>query len=115
MRNRAIAEYHDLLTADESLTADLFGRLKEGMSGPDGKFIKAVIEHDVSSEESQQLVRQPDLIRTSSDKETPYDQMAQTVSPFIKKDANVCAGAKFVRRHLKPTVRQSGDWTMAGL
>jgi hypothetical protein len=32
MRNRAIAEYHDLLTADESLTSDLFGRLKEGMS-----------------------------------------------------------------------------------
>jgi len=31
-RNRAIAEYRDLLTADDSLTADFLGRLKRGMS-----------------------------------------------------------------------------------
>ncbi len=32
MREKAIAEYHDLLMSDESLTADLFARLKGGMS-----------------------------------------------------------------------------------
>ena len=32
MREKAIAEYHELLAADESLTAELFARLKAGMS-----------------------------------------------------------------------------------
>src|SRR5688572_30305829 len=32
MRERAIAEYHELLAADEGLTAELFARLKRGMS-----------------------------------------------------------------------------------
>lgn len=32
MREKAIAEYHDLLAGDESLTAELFARLKSGMS-----------------------------------------------------------------------------------
>src|SRR5215813_8400798 len=32
MRNRAITEYHDLLTRDESLTTELFDRLKGAMS-----------------------------------------------------------------------------------
>jgi hypothetical protein len=32
MREEAIAEYHDLLMSDESLTAELFARLKGGMS-----------------------------------------------------------------------------------
>lgn len=31
MREKAIAEYHELLTGDESLTAELFARLKVGM------------------------------------------------------------------------------------
>jgi len=32
MREKAIAEYHDLLAGDDSLTAELFARLKGGMS-----------------------------------------------------------------------------------
>ena len=32
MRERAIAEYHELLAADENLTADFFARLREAMS-----------------------------------------------------------------------------------
>src|SRR4051812_17969396 len=31
-RERAIAEYHELLAADEGLTAELFARLRAGMS-----------------------------------------------------------------------------------
>lgn len=73
MREKAIAEYHDLLAGDESLTAELFARLKGGMNASRLLYGQREIgislrPHFLTRRQYEQLIRQSQSLVAAFDK-----------------------------------------------
>lgn len=73
MREKVIAEYHDLLLSDDSLTAELFARLKSGMSAARLLYGKRELgislrPHFLSRRQYDRLGRQSQILAAAFDK-----------------------------------------------
>src|ERR1051326_6651045 len=73
MREKAIAEYHDLLAGDESLTAELFARLKSGMSATRLLYGQRELgislrPHFLTRRQYERLARQSEILGAAFDK-----------------------------------------------
>lgn len=72
MREKAIAEYHDLLAGDDSLTAELFTRLKSGMSATRLLYGQRELgislrPHFLTRRQYERLTRQSQLVAAAFD------------------------------------------------
>jgi hypothetical protein len=73
MREKAIAEYHDLLAGDDSLTAELFARLKGGMSARRLLYGQRELgislrPHFLARRQYERLVRQSQILVSAFDR-----------------------------------------------